>query len=83
MDKFEQLLQRMHFLREFDKYVHEVIGDDNITEYWLTYGLPDNWSFEDLSETAKDDDLWLETVYAFEHCIHAELKGEENYEEED
>lgn len=81
MTKFGQTIQRINFLKEFDNYVRDDIGDDDVTEYWLAYGVPDGYSFDDLKEIAEDDNLWLSVVKAFSRCIHAEI--EELEEEED
>lgn len=59
---------RVEFLEQLDFYIRDVIGDDNITDYWLTYGLPDGYTNEDLTEIATDDNAWLEMITAFQTC---------------
>lgn len=60
---------RKQFLREFDFYVREVIGDDNITyNIWCALGLPDGWNEMDLIDIAEDEELWLDCVNAFKKC---------------
>ena len=79
MSKSEQTMQRIYFLRQFDEYVRDTIGDDDITEYWLAFGMPDG-SADDidvLEEIAEDDNLWLGCVKAFAHCIDAESEFDE------
>lgn len=55
---------RISFLRDMDTYVRKNSGSRGF-EYWLTYGLPDGWNETDLKEIAEDDELWLDTISAF------------------
>ena len=60
---------RIEFLKQFDYYVRNVIGDDDITvNIWLAGGLPDGYTDEDLKEIAIDDELWLDCVNCFANC---------------
>ena len=59
---------RIEFLKQFDYYVRNVIGDDDITEDWLEMGLPDGYNEDDLKEIALDDELWLDCVKSFSWC---------------
>lgn len=59
---------RIVFLEQFNYYIHNVIGDDFITEYWYVYGIPDGADAGDILEIASDDDIWLDVVKAFEKC---------------
>lgn len=59
---------RIEFLKQFDYYIRNVIGDDEITEYWLMLGLPDGYDEEDLKEIALDDKEWLCIVQVFGNC---------------
>lgn len=60
---------RIEFLKQFDYYVKNVIGDDRITyRIWLAEGLPDGYNETDLKEIALDDDLWLDCVKCFSNC---------------
>jgi len=60
---------RIEFLKQFDYYVKNVIGDDRITcRIWLAEGLPDGYDETDLKEIALDDDLWLDCVKCFSNC---------------
>lgn len=59
---------RADFLYDFDKYIYENIGDDDIIDYWLTYGLPDGFSDKDLLMIAHNEDQWVEIVKAFAEC---------------
>ena len=60
---------RMEFLKQFDYYVRNTIGDDDITvNTWLAGGVPDGYTDEDLKEIAIYDDLWLDCVNCFAEC---------------
>lgn len=62
---------RIEFLKQFDYYVRNIIGDDEITKEWLTLGLPDGYDETDLKDIALDDELWLECVNCFSNCCKA------------
>ena len=60
---------RIEFLKQFDYYVRNIIGDDDITvNIWLAGGVPDGYTEEDLKEIALDDELWLDCVNCFAEC---------------
>ena len=60
---------RIDFLKQFDYYVRNIIGDDDITvNIWLAGGVPDGYTDEDLKEIAIDDELWLDCVNCFAEC---------------
>ena len=60
---------RIEFLKQFDYYVRNIIGNDDITvNIWLAGGLPDGYTDEDLKEIAIDDELWLDCVKCFAEC---------------
>lgn len=71
------ILERVDFLCQFDNYVRDVIGEETIIDYWLTFGLQDGWDEDDLFDIAEDDDLWVDAVKAFDHCckLYNELKA--------
>ena len=63
---------RIEFLKQFDYYVRNIIGDDDITENWLRWvGLPDDYDETDLKEIALDDELWIDCVNCFSCCCKA------------
>ena len=63
---------RIEFLKQFDSYVREDIGNDEITcDIWLVEGLPDGYDEIDLKEIALDDELWLNCVKCFNRCCKA------------
>ena len=59
---------RMDMLYGFDSYVRNNIDDEDIFDYWLTYGVPDGADDSTIREIAEDDEEWLETVNAFAYC---------------
>lgn len=60
---------RIEFLKQFDYYVKNIIGDDEITVYfWFADGVPDGYTDEDLKEIAIDDNSWLDCVNCFARC---------------
>ena len=63
---------RIEFLKQFDSYVREDIGNDESTcDIWLVEGLPDGYDETDLKEIALDDELWLDCVNCFNKCCKA------------
>lgn len=63
MNEIKQL--RMNIMGGMNAYVLETIDDEDILDYWWTYGLPDEVTEEMLADYAEDDDLWLDVVHAF------------------
>ena len=39
-------------------------------EYWSAYGLPDEPSEDDIKDTAEDDEIYEDVVYAFVSMIY-------------
>ena len=60
IDKTELVMYRKDFLRQMDDYVKDMIGDETITQEWLSNGLPDGYDDIDLEE------IWSTTQRA--HC---------------
>ena len=65
------VILRVDFLKQFDKYVRDEIGDEDITDYWLKYGIPDGSDEDDLFEIAMNDEQWVDIVNAFRICCAA------------
>jgi hypothetical protein len=61
---------KVEFLKQFDYYVKNIIGDEEITEFWLRFGLPDDFDESDLHEIAVDNELWTDTVDTFSKCCN-------------
>ena len=62
---------RIEFLKQFDYYIRNIIGDDDITEEWLMLGLPDGYDEADLKDIALDDESWIDCVNCFSNCCKA------------
>ena len=63
------ITRRIEVLKQFDYYVRNIIGDDDITvNIWLAGGVPDGYTDEDLKEIAICDDLWRDCVDCFAEC---------------
>ena len=59
---------RVEFLKQFDYYIRNIIGDDDITEEWSMLGLPDIYDEAILNNIALDDELWIDCVNCFSSC---------------
>ena len=70
MNEIKQL--RMNLMGGMNAYVLETIDDEDILDYWWTYGLPDEVTEEMLADYAEDDDLWLDVVHAFAKVLRME-----------
>ena len=67
--RMTEIEMRKMFLRQFDEYVREKIGDDEITcNVWLAEGVPDGYDDEELDFIANDEECWLSCVDAFAKC---------------
>lgn len=66
------IIMRADFLIQMDKYVRDVIGDEDIIDYWMMYGVPDGSSTEDIYEISQDDGQWVEIVNCFAKCLRIE-----------
>ena len=63
--KNETIELRKNFLKQFDNYIINVIGDEELIEAWLICGLPDEYTEEDLDFIANDDNEWNDVVNLF------------------
>ena len=62
---------RIEFLKQFDYYIRNIIGDDDIIDEWLMLGVPDGYNETILKDIALDDELWLGCVNCFANCCNA------------
>lgn len=62
---------RIKFLKQFDYYIRNIIGDDEITKKWLMMGFLDSYDEADFKEIALDDELWLDRANCFASCCKA------------
>lgn len=70
MNEIKQL--RMNLMGGMNAYVLETVEDEDILDYWWTYGLPDEVTEEMLADYAEDDNLWLDVVHAFAKVLRME-----------
>lgn len=69
MNEIKQL--RMNIMGGMNAYVLE-LRDEDLLDYWFTYGLPDEVTEEMLAEYAEDDDIWLGVVQAFAKIVRCD-----------
>ena len=60
----EDIILKMNLLGGMNAYV-ENLGDDDATDYWLTFGIPDGATEENLREFAEDQDTWVQMCCVF------------------
>lgn len=65
MTKNELKTLRMNILGGMNAHVLATIEDEDILDFWYTYGLPDGVTEDMLEKYAENEDLWLEAVHAF------------------
>lgn len=54
----EMIIIRMNMLGGMDAYIRNVIGDDDITDRWDMFGVPDGADEVDVMEIAEDEHEW-------------------------
>ena len=69
MNEIKQL--RMNIMGGMNAYVLD-LGDEDLIDYWFTYGLPDEVTEEMLAEYAEDDDIWIDVVQAFAKIVRCD-----------
>lgn len=68
----------MNILGGMDVYVREVIGDDDITDYWNMFGVPDACDEDMLRELLDVPTCFTNISNAFARCLYMEkCMGEE------
>ncbi len=65
---------RVKILKEMNEYIFNEIGDDDITDYWLMYGMPDDSEEDDFLMVAEDEEGWVNVIKTFSKCL--KIKGE-------
>lgn len=60
---------RVKILKEMNEYIFNEIGDEDITDYWLMYGMPDDSEDDDFLMVAEDEESWVNVVVAFSKCL--------------
>jgi hypothetical protein len=61
----EELVLRMNILGGMNTFVIEHIGDEDILEGWLTFGVQDQATEEDLRFIAEDDECFADVCAYF------------------
>lgn len=54
----EKIIIRMNMLGGMDAYIRNIIGDDEITDRWDMFGVPDGADEPMVMEIAEDDHEW-------------------------
>lgn len=63
------ILLKMNLLGGMDDYVRNVIGDDDITDFWNIYGVPDECDEQILREIAEDDNSFRDICKALANVL--------------
>lgn len=76
----EKKMLEMNIAGGMDAYVREVIGDDEITDYWNMFGVPDACDEEMLEEIIDCPTCFSNICQAFAECLRMEgIKAEEEF----
>lgn len=73
----ENLILKMNILGGMDSYIKEAIGDENIINRWLEYGLPDGCDEDTLREIAEDDDCFINICNYWNNLIRCDWGNRE------
>ena len=65
MSKAELITLRANILGGMDSYVREVVDKEDVLDYWLMEGVPDEASEEMLMEIAEDRDEFIRISKVF------------------
>lgn len=68
----EKKILRMNLLGGMNYYIIEHIQDEEAFEDWITYGVPDQATEEDLETIAEDDELWRTCCVLFGELVQNE-----------
>lgn len=68
----EKKILRMNLLGGMNYYIIEHIQDEEDFETWITYGVPDQATEEDLETIAEDDELWRACCVLFGELVENE-----------
>ena len=60
---------RAKLISEMNKYICDVIGDEDIIKIWLAVGVPDGSRYSDLINYARIEAVWLSIVNCFTNCL--------------
>ena len=73
------ILLKMNLLGGMDTYVREVIGDDDITDVWNMYGVPDECDEDTLREIAEDDSKFTRICILMGKLVKASTEEDEDF----
>ena len=65
---------RVKILKEMNKYIFNEIGDEDIIDHWLLFGMPDDSEDDDFLMVAEDEESWNSVVETFANCL--KMNGE-------
>jgi hypothetical protein len=65
---------RVKILKGMNEYIFNEIGDEDIIDYWLLYGMPDDSEDDDYLMVAEDEESWVNVVKTFANCL--KMNGE-------
>lgn len=65
---------RVKILKEMNEYIFNEIGDEDIIDYWLLFGMPDDSEDDDFLMVAEDEESWNSVVETFATCL--KMNGE-------
>lgn len=68
MEKDLMIILRANILGGMNTYIIENC-DEDIQEYWATYGVPDGADEEEVIEIAENDELWVDCCKCFAKCL--------------
>lgn len=71
MTQNEIKVLRTNIVCGMDTYIREVIGDECITEYWLTYGMPDGSDVDSIMYDMEDEETFEDWCRVFDKCVKA------------
>lgn len=64
----EEMVLRMNILGGMNAFVGD-LGDEDILENWITYGVPDEATEEDLQMIAEDDECFADVCECFAKIV--------------
>ena len=65
----ERICKRVDLLLDMNNYIENFISDENLLEYWNTYGIPENCDLDTYIEIAQDTSLFGDISRTFVRCI--------------
>lgn len=73
MNENEKKVLRMNLLGGMHSYMMNCIGNEDIQDTWLQFGVPDEPAEEDLESIAEDNQEFAEIVHLFGKLVFEEL----------